>query len=368
MSPFPNQADKSLAAVKSQTKDSEPTHDFPLTLIMPKVYSYIKSGASRFSFAKRKFVLCSILFLLISLGLNKMYNQRKYQKTLPPLSLKTFAIGKVQPIGYIRSITLPMIYSSSRIRKLYVEENDYVREGKPLFTVEDSKDALINMESSKANLDQKKAELNSSESKLLSAKSLRDFYKSQYKRYQFLANSGAATLEQAQQQLTLYRAAEQDYLSNLEQVKANKAALASARWVYRSNKFKSDISTVRAPADVRVFKVYARTGEGVRDGKPVMDVGESQNMGILAEVYRIDINKIRLNQKASITVNGMPMIRWAGKVIQISTQATQQSINSDDPATAMANRVFNVLIKLSPVSSSEAKNFNYMEVNVVFDR
>jgi HlyD family secretion protein len=261
-----------------------------------------------------------------------------------------------------------MIYSSSRIRKLYVEENDYVREGEPLFTVEDSKDALINMESSKANLDQKKAELNSSESKLLSAKSLRDFYKSQYKRYQFLANSGAATLEQAQQQLTLYRAAEQDYLSNLEQVKANKAALASARWVYRSNKFKSDISTVRAPADVRVFKVYARTGEGVRDGKPVMDVGESQNMGILAEVYRIDINKIRLNQKASITVNGMPMIRWAGKVIQISTQATQQSINSDDPATAMANRVFNVLIKLSPVSSSEAKNFNYMEVNVVFDR
>ncbi len=285
-----------------------------------------------------------------------------------PLVIKTFALGRVQPTGYIRSISYPMIYQSSRILKLHVAENDIVQKGTPLFTVEDSNEAFYNMESSRAQLRQKISELKSSEAKMLSSRLERDYYKDESKRYNFLARTGAATSQKAKEQLKLFKVNEQEYISNLELVKANRAALAAIGWQYRTNKFKSVISTVRAQSNVKIFKIYSRDGESNQNGKHVLYVGESQSIGILAEVHRIDIKNIKLNQAASITVNGLPGIKWTGKVIKISNQVSQQSINSDDSAATVANRIFEVLIKLSPASSSEAQKYNYMEVNVLFGK
>ena len=118
-----------------------------------------------------------------------------------PLVIRPFALGRVQPTGYIRSISYPMIYQSSRILKLHVDENDIVRKGSPLFTVEDSNEAFFNMESSRAQLRQLISELYSSEAKMLSSRSLKDFYKDQSKRYNFLASTGAATSEQANEKI-----------------------------------------------------------------------------------------------------------------------------------------------------------------------
>lgn len=326
-----------------------------------------KSGLERLPLNKKKFLMLFLFFLLLLAGIQTITRKTISPSSGAPLVIRTFALGRVQPTGYIRSITYPMTYQSSRILKLHVEENDFVRKGAPLFTVEDSNEAFFNMESSRAQLRQQISELKSSEAKMLSSRSLRDFYKDQSKRYKFLAGTGAATTEQAEEKMTLFKATEQEYISNLELVKANKAALSSIGWQYRTNRFKSIISTIRAQGDIKVFKIYSRAGESIQNGKPVMDVGESQSMGILAEVHRIDINNIKQNQEASITVNGLPGIKWTGKVIKVSSQVTQQSINSDDSAATIANRVFEVLVKLSPASSFDAQKYNYMEVNVLFD-
>ena len=325
------------------------------------------TGADKTSRKRTILLLFTLLIIFVLIAIARFNNKNIPQSTKAPLIIKTFALGRVQPTGYIRSITYPMIYQSSRIKKLYVEENILVRKGSPLFTVEDSNEAYFNMESSRAQLRQQIYQLKSSEAKMLASRSLRDFYKDQSERYKYLASTGAATLEQAEEKMILYKSTEQDYISNLELVKANKAALSSTGWQYRANKFKSIISTIRAPDDVKVFKIYSRAGESIQAGKPVMDVGDSQSMGILAEVHRMDIKNVKLNQSASITVNGIPGIKWTGKVIKISSQVTQQSIASDDPASTMANRVFDVLIKLLPSSSLEAQRYNYMEVNVTFD-
>jgi len=316
---------------------------------------------------KNSIIILAFSLLLLAAAL------RITKKTIPPRSdaplvIRVFALGKVQPTGYIRSITYPMIYQHSRILKLHVAENDVVQKGSPLFTVEDSNEAFFNMESSKAKLSQQLSELKSSEAKMISSRLQRDYYKDQSKRYNFLASTGAATYQQAQEQMKLFKVNEKDYISNSELVKANRAALASIGWQYRTNKFKSVVSTVRAQSNVKVFKIYSRAGESNQNGKQVMDVGENQSMGILAEVHRIDINSIKLNQAATITINGMPGIKWTGKVVQISNQVTQQSINSDDSAATIANRIFEVLIKLSPRSSLDAQKYNYMEVNVLFDQ
>ena len=333
--------------------------------------NFLKSFSSRvalpkFAMNKKKSLILFLFFFLVLAVVHRLARKPISPTPGSPLVIRPFALGRVQPTGYIRSITYPMIYESSRILKLHVDENDIVRKGSPLFTVEDSNEAFFNMESSRAQLRQQISELNSSEAKMLSSRLLKDFYKDQSKRYNYLASTGAATSEQADEKNTLFKATEQEYISNLELVKANQAALASIGWQYRTHRFKSIISTIRAQSDVKVFKIYSRAGESIQNGKPVMDVGDSQSMGILAEVHRIDIKKIKLNQSASITVNGLPGIKWTGKVISISSQVTQQSINSDDSAATIANRVFEVLIKLSPTSSLDAQKYNYMEVNVIF--
>ena len=333
--------------------------------------NFFTSFSSRVALQKlamlKKKSLILFLFIFLVLAVVHRISKKPISSTQgSPLVIRPFALGRVQPTGYIRSITYPMIYQSSRILKLHVDENDIVRKGSPLFTVEDSNEAFFNMESSRAQLRQQISELNSSEAKMRSSRSLKDFYEDQSKRYNFLASTGAATFEQADQKNILFKASEQEYISNLELVKANKAALASIGWQYRTNRFKSIISTIRAQSDVKVFKIYSRAGESIQNGKQVMDVGEIQSMGILAEVHRIDIKNIKLMQSATITVNGLPGIKWTGKVISISSQVTQQSINSDDSAATIANRVFEVLIKLSPASSIDAQKYNFMEVNVIF--
>jgi multidrug resistance efflux pump len=322
----------------------------------------------KFSLNMKRSLILWLFFFLVLAVVHRIVRKPNSPTPDSPLVVRTFALGRVQPTGYIRSITYPMTYQSSRILKLYVEENDFVRKGSPLFTVEDSSEAFFNMESSKAQLRQQISELKSSEAKMLSSRSLRDFYKDQSTRYTFLARTGAATIEQADEKNTLIKASQQEYISNLQLVEANKAALDSIGWQYRTNRFKSVISTIRAQSDLKVFKIYSRAGESIQNGKHVMDVGESLSMGVLAEVHRIDITNIKLNQSAIISVNGIPGIKWTGKVLKISNQVTQQSINPDDSAAIIANRVFEVLIKLSPDSSFEAQKYNYMEVDVLFGK
>ncbi len=258
-----------------------------------------------------------MLFLFLGLAVVQKVTRKPISATSDaPLGIKTFALGRVQPTGYIRSISYPMIYQSSRILKLHVAENDIVQKGSPLFTVEDSNEAFYNMESSKAQLRQQISELKSSEAKMLSSRLQRDFHEDESKRYKFLASTGAATSQQAKEQLKLFKVSEQEYIFNLEHVKANRAALASIGWQYQTNKFKSVISTVRAQSNVKVFKIYSRAGESNQKGKHVMDVGERQLMGILPEVHRIDIKNIKLNQAASITFMDCQVLNGLVKLLK----------------------------------------------------
>jgi len=318
----------------------------------------------KISFKKLTIYLASMFIIVIAV---LKINETKNQQIKQPLDIRVFALGRVQPTEYIRSIQYPMIYSSSRIKHLYVKENQFIKKGDPLFSVEDRDESIYNMKSSKAKIIQQIAELESSRAKMLSSKTLRDFYRGQHKRYNFLRNQGAATYEQADEKETLYRAAEQEYLSNQKLVETNKAKLKSAEWDYESNRFKTMLSVIKAPENGKVFKIYTRQGESINNGKAVMDVGNSNSMGILAEVNRADIKNIKLGQAANITANGVPEIKWRGRVIEVSGQVTHQTVNSDDPAANLANRVFNVLIKLDKKSSLQAQNYNYMEVNILFE-
>lgn len=284
-----------------------------------------------------------------------------------PLKKQIFALGRVQPASYTRSISLPMIYSSSRIKQLYVVENDYVQKGDPLFTVEESDDAIDKAHTSKARIEAQISAVESAEQIMLASKAVRDYYGRQVERYDYLVSKGAVSQVQADQRRTLFHEADQRYKSDLALVKSSRSRLSELRWEYRSSEFKSAIATVRSPTNAMIFEIYSRAGESIQKGKPVMDIGQVGSMAVMAEVHRIDIGNVNLNQSATITANGMPGIKWKAKVAKISRQVSLQSIDSDNPAATRGNHVFNVLLKLNKPASQQAQKYNRMEVNVLFD-
>lgn len=317
--------------------------------------------------ASHKWFAAGSVATIAGFGYAIFIGTQTHNKPVHTYTVRIFALGIVQPTEYIREITNPMQYKSSRVIKLFVDENDYVQKGSPLYTVEDSLDAFYNKKSSQFELRQIRAQLQSSENQANSSRIARDYYQKQFYRYKKLADEGAATREESLQNLTLYKAADQKYKSDLALVNAQKELLESTDWKYRANSFRSAITTIRAPSNVKVFKIYSREGESVNQGRPIMDIGDIDSMGVLAEVHRIDIRNIKIGQSVTISANGMPYLKWKGKVIQIGSQIKTQSLQSDDPSALRGNHVFDVLIKLDPVYSLQASNYNNLEVNVTFD-
>lgn len=333
------------------------------------VKSQISSSASAcigfFRSHKRSTLILVAAFVIA--GASRIATTQRSNLVETPLKKQIFALGRVQPEAYTRSINLPMIYTSSIIKELYVDQNDYVKKGDPLFTVEDSEDAVYEVQTSKERIEAQVSALKSAERTMLASKAVRDFYGKEMERYDYLLSMGAASQVQADERRTLYHAADQRYQSDLDLVKSSRSRLSELRWEYRSKEFRSAISTVRSPMNAMIFKIYSRAGESLQKGKPVMDIGEVESMAVMAEVHRIDIGDVTLNQLATITANGMPGIKWKATVAKISRQVSLQSIDSDNAAATKANRVFNVLLKLSNSASLQAQKYNNMEVNVLFD-
>lgn len=78
------------------------------------------------SFKEVTAYLASIIILVVVI---QKISETNNPKVKQPLKISVFALGKVQPTEYIRSIQYPMIYSSSRIKALYVKENQYIKRG-----------------------------------------------------------------------------------------------------------------------------------------------------------------------------------------------------------------------------------------------
>ena len=287
---------------------------------------------------------------------------------LPPLKLSVFSLGKVQPTSYNRSIKTPMAYSLSRIMSLYVKENDFVKQGDPLFSVEDSDEALFSANAYRKEMTSKQEQIKSAEAKVRSSRIIRDYQQIEYDRFRYLASNDAAPLQQAQQKLVLLQAAQQELDASIAALNSAKSTFDAARSQYQAADAKSTMTTIVSPIDASVYKIYSRVGETLERNLPVILIGDSRSMGVLAEVHAADIDKVRIGETAKVTSNDLPVLRWDGKVINIARRIGRQSIVSNDPAATVGNPVFDVLVELTHDSSLQARKYNGLEVNVLFGR
>ena len=192
------------------------------------------------------------------------------------------------------------------------------------------------------------ADLAATDAKILTAETEIPLKRREVARYAQGAGQGAVevvVLEEKQNQLTL--------------LERKKAELIAER-----GKLEADLndSELRSPIDGTVLKLRARVGERPSaDG--VLDVGASQSMEALIEVYESDINRIKLGEAVTlISENGGFEGDLQGTVARISPQVRQRQVLSTDPTGDADARIVEVLVRLDSGSTKRVSRLSGLKV------
>jgi HlyD family secretion protein len=122
-----------------------------------------------------------------------------------------------------------------------------------------------------------------------------------------------------------------------------------------------DLAQVRAPIDGQVLKINSKTGEVVSQTNGVMDLGNTSQMYVVAEIYETDIGKIKVGQTATIESEAFEGL-ITGKVDRIGLRIAKNDVLGTDPAAKTDVRVIEVKIKLD--DSKKVSGLTNLQVRV----
>lgn len=125
-------------------------------------------------------------------------------------------------------------------------------------------------------------------------------------------------------------------------------------------------SVVKAPQSGQVLYIHTRPGEVVSsDG--IVEIGQTEQMEAIAEVYQSDVGKVRLGQRARVSSEAIAG-ELTGTVSQIGAQVRRQTIVNTDPSTNIDARIVEVHITLDRTSSQKAAKSTNMQVRVTIEQ
>jgi len=121
-----------------------------------------------------------------------------------------------------------------------------------------------------------------------------------------------------------------------------------------------ELAQVRSPVSGTVLQVFTRPGERIGiDG--VVEIGQTDEMYAVAEVYETDIVRVRKGQRATITSPALANT-LEGEVEKVGLRIGKLDILSTDPAARTDARVVEVEIRLD--ESQEVAGLTNLQVTV----
>lgn len=168
-------------------------------------------------------------------------------------------------------------------------------------------------------------------------------------------------LQELQDQLTVDRLAA---TSEIRIAKANlvraKAEIPVASLSEQLNLAKARVrnAEIRAPIAGRILNIIAHPGEqvGQIDGKPILTMGDTDRMRVVAEVYETDIRRVHLGASATVTSRALDQ-PITGRVIEIGNMIYKNDVLNVDPAAKTDARIVEVRIELDdPQRTSRLSN------------
>lgn len=123
------------------------------------------------------------------------------------------------------------------------------------------------------------------------------------------------------------------------------------------------LAYVKSPIEGQILEINTWAGEMVNKTEGIVEVGNTNNMYVVAEVYESEIDRIRSGQKAVITTGGI-LPKLTGTVDDVGWQIGTRDVLDTDPVADIDARVVEVKIRLHPEDSQKVANLTNLQVNV----
>ena len=308
-------------------------------------------------------------------------------QTTPAISepSKVASLGRIEPRdGVFRIAARSLSGQPSIVSELRVREGERVKAGQLLalldsrrqfeaavrdldarVPVAQSRLATVSAGAKEADLAVQQAEIARLEVELANART-------ELNRYHTLYDAGAATVVERDRRRTAVDTTTEilnqarSRLASLQDVrdvdiKLAEAEVQSARATVERAKAEVRASEVRAPIDGQVLRIHAYPGEDIGP-QGLLEIGRTDEMYVVAEVFESDIGRVRIGDKASITGESLKQ-PLHGEVESIALQVAKNNILQTDPASLTDARVIEVKIRLD--DSTTASRLIHAKVTVV---
>ena len=345
----------------------------------------------------------------------------KAQNSTPAINAIA-ALGKLEPQGEIIRISAPASLEGTRVTQILVKEGDKVRKGQ-VVAILDSRDrrlaalekaeadvqiALARLDTVKAGAKagdinaqketirrleaELKGEIATQKTTIARLEAELRNAEVEYRRNKKLHKDGAisssdldsrrlildTTVEQLNEAKALLQHNVEAIQRQLSEAKATldsiteirpvdvqvaQAELNSALAAAKQAQAELDLTYTRATTDGQILKVHIRPGE-VIGTNGIAEIGNTNQMYVVAEVYETDIGKVRVGQETIITSAAFPG-KLRGEVAQIGLQVNQQNTFENNPLVDTDNKVVEVKIRLDSKDSQRVAGFSNLQVQVV---
>jgi HlyD family secretion protein len=143
------------------------------------------------------------------------------------------------------------------------------------------------------------------------------------------------------------------------------AEFARAQAAARQAKADLDQAYIKSPIAGEVLKIHARQGESSNNSRGILELGQTNQMVAVAEVYESDISKVRVGQIATISSEAGAFSQSVqGTVSQVGLQIGKQDVLSTDPAANSDSRVVEVKVLIDPTESRTVSSLTNSKVMV----
>ncbi len=143
------------------------------------------------------------------------------------------------------------------------------------------------------------------------------------------------------------------------------AEVATAQASVQEAQTNLDLAYVRSPRSGQVLKIQTWPGEIVSNNG-IVEIGQTDQMYVTAEVYETDIHQVRPGQTATILGDGV-VSDLQGIVDEVGLQIGTKDVLGTDPVADADARVVEVKIRLNSEDSQRVAGLTNLQVNVVID-
>jgi HlyD family secretion protein len=284
---------------------------------------------------------------------------------------KVSCLGRIQPEDGVIHVAGPYIWGDShapRVESLKVREGDEVRRGQPLavFVGRANLEASVaqaqtqiakarrRVEQVKAGV--RKPDLAAQQAEIARLEAEAQHARTELRRYEALRATDDVTVSEVEARRNTVQVGEfaveaaRHRLESMKEVpdtdiRLAEADLAEAEANEQRARRDFEVSTIYAPADGRILRINAREGEAVGLAG-LLEIARTKRMFVIAEVYEMDVGRLRVGQRATISGDLLGTTVLTGAVERIEHHVKQSAVMPGDTVTFADKRIVETLIRL----------------------